>query len=110
MNKEHWSVRETGRRAGISYTLVSNIVNGERPTYDTCVALAEAFSIPKIQILNMAGLLEMPPDWTPSRAQWNAAFDDLSPDDQAELLEIARLKLSRKRKPGVNQLKPAEGG
>lgn len=43
----NWSIRETARQAGISPTLITNIINlGERPSYDTCVALARALEKP----------------------------------------------------------------
>lgn len=97
MQIQGWGIRETARKANISHTSISMILGGGQPSFDTCVALAHAFGVSIIQTLVMAGLLTPPPEYSPTRAQWDDVFEKLPADDQQELLEIARLKLTRRR-------------
>lgn len=112
MDKKKWSIREAARKANISHTLVSNAVNGDLPSYETCIALAKAFNQPQHLVLNLAGLLDMPPDWSPTQAEWDDLFARLSPEDQAEMLEIVRIKLNKTKShplPNNHPLKRPSG-
>ncbi len=66
MEKNGWGMREVGRRAGVSHTTISNILNlGEQPTFDTAVALAPVLERDPLTTIYLAGLLPAPPDWDP---------------------------------------------
>jgi transcriptional regulator with XRE-family HTH domain len=80
-----WSIRETARHAGISHTVISNILNGDQPTFDTCVALSQVFREPPEYILRLAGLL--PPPATPRSIAEERALYKITQLDDVEMIE-----------------------
>jgi transcriptional regulator with XRE-family HTH domain len=59
MEKNNWSVRETARKAGLSHPTISDILNGDQPSYETCKKLAKLFKAPAENIFRIAGLLPL---------------------------------------------------
>lgn len=60
-----WSIREFGRRIGVSHTYAARIVNGEnRPSADLCQEIARAFGVSVAEVFRRAGYLpeEAPAD------------------------------------------------
>ena len=72
ITKREWSVRQTARAANLSHTIISNLLSGDKPTFNTCAALAEAFNVPPNYVFQLAGLIQQ------------EKRDDLS--DEAEFL------------------------
>jgi transcriptional regulator with XRE-family HTH domain len=69
-----WSIREFGRRTGISHTHAARIINGEvDPSADLCQEIARAFGVSVAEVFRRAGYL---PDEAPADA------------DEAELQEL----------------------
>jgi transcriptional regulator with XRE-family HTH domain len=58
IEKRDWSIRQTARAANLSHTVISNLLSGDKPTFNTCAALAEAFNIPSNFVFQIAGLVE----------------------------------------------------
>jgi len=97
MDDKGWGVSETARKAGISHTPISYILNnGDQPTFETCKGLAQAFDIPITTVLAMAGLIEKPPERTQELDEWMLLFDRLRDEDKDEMLAMARLKATRR--------------
>lgn len=89
-------VREVGRRAGLSHSLISNIINlGEQPTFDTCIALAPVMEMEPLTVIYMAGLLPKPPDWKPELNEALALFGRMTVDEQDDLLVYMRRRVER---------------
>ncbi len=67
-----WSLRELGRRSGLSGAVISEVARGKQcPGLRFCVQVAGAFGLPPESVLRRAGLL--PPcrrRWRRSRRQW----------------------------------------
>ena len=96
MDKNGWGVRELGRRAGLSHTLISNIINlGEQPTFDTCVALAPVLELTPLTLIYMAGLLPKPPEWKPKLEEAVALFGNMPDGEQDDLLTYMRRRVQR---------------
>lgn len=57
MRKKNWSIRQTAKAAGISPALVSITLSGEKPTFNTCAGLAEAFNVSPNFVFQLAGLI-----------------------------------------------------
>lgn len=58
LNNRGWSIRELGRRAGVSHTTVASVLSEQRsPTADFCVAVSKALNVPAESVLRMAGIL-----------------------------------------------------
>ncbi len=51
-----------------------------------------------MEVLVRAGLLPMPSDWTPDREEWNAMFEALGSDDRENLLDLARIMRTRRKR------------
>ena len=96
MDANGWGVRELARRADLSHTLISNIINlGEQPSFDTCVALAPVVGKQPTTLLYMAGLLPKPPDWKPNLEEALALFGNLPQGEQDDLLAYMRRRAER---------------
>ena len=65
------------RRSGISHAVISKARRGKLPRWDACYALATALQVP------------------PETRELMGLFDPLPPVEQTELIQIARLKLTR---------------
>lgn len=53
-----WSLRELGRRAGVSHAQVSHVLSGSAiPGWDFCVGMARALGLPPEDVMRRAGLL-----------------------------------------------------
>ncbi len=64
---EHgWSRREIARRAGVSHTWVTNVLNGKsEPTANFCVAIAKGIALPAEYVMRQAGILTNPGSESP---------------------------------------------
>jgi len=83
------------RGIGISHPLISEILDGQQPSFDTCLKIADVFAVPRETVVFMAGLLPKPPGRSPELDEWNFLFDKLSDMDQEDLLTLARVKARR---------------
>jgi len=75
MEAHNLGIRETAKRIGVSHPTISEIVTYHNmPSFETCIALAKAFGVSPLYVLQMADLLPV-----------SAAYDKLS-EDELELL------------------------
>jgi transcriptional regulator with XRE-family HTH domain len=82
-----WSLRELGRRSGLSGGAVSAVAQGsQKPGLRFCVQVAAAFSLPPEDVLRRAGLL--PPLPLPVREEQEAVvlFRQLTPESRSAVL------------------------
>lgn len=57
LNNRGWSQRELARRADLSITTVSDVIQGKRkPSYRFCIVIARVLNEPPDDILKLAGL------------------------------------------------------
>lgn len=71
------------------------IKSGQRqPGTDICEAIARAFGYSPETVYRAAGLL--PPAPAHDYTEWHHVIDQLSSEDNDEMLEIARLKIKRR--------------
>jgi transcriptional regulator with XRE-family HTH domain len=91
LQKRGWSMRELGRRSGVSQAQISNVINGiARPSADFCIKVAKAFRLPPETVLRRAGILPALTTIKEERETLLHYFDQLSSADQNRLLAIAR--------------------
>lgn len=58
MEANNLGIRETAKKVGVSHPTISEMVTyGNMPSYETCVALAKAFNVPPLQVLQLAGMM-----------------------------------------------------
>ncbi|MFH2040134.1 MAG: helix-turn-helix transcriptional regulator [Chloroflexota bacterium] len=98
MQINNLGTRETARRAGISHPLISDILNGGKPSLETCSVLAELFNTPPEEVLRMAGLL--PPKAENDVIQERADYlmQRLSLAKQQQAVEFLEFLLTKEEK------------
>jgi len=86
-----WSIREFGRRAGISHTHAARILNAEVvPSAEICGQIAKVFKIAPETIFSMAGLLPDHTENTEARREAMYLFDQLDEETQKTFITILR--------------------
>lgn len=96
LNKRGWTQSHLAQVAGLSRGTLSNITSGSRGIgQETCNAIARAFQIPPEIVYRAAGLLPPKNDRTQLIEELEDVLRKLPPEDQEEILQIARLKLER---------------
>lgn len=94
MQARGWSQADLMRSSGLTPAAISRVLGGSRrPGIAMCRQLAEAFQLPVDTVFRKAGHLPDAPGWTEEHSHLLYLFDQLSPEDQEEVLAIARLKL-----------------
>ena len=58
MEKRGWSIRQTARAANLSHTVIAVALSGDKPTFNTCAGLADAFNVSPNFVFQLAGLIE----------------------------------------------------
>lgn len=96
------SLREIARNLDLSHPTVSDILDGEQPSFETCMKIADAFAVSSDYVVYAAGLLTKPRGWDAKQSEMNARFSRLSDDDQEDLLQLAITKLARRKKQEEN--------
>ena len=97
--KRGWTQSELARRANIHRGTISNIVSGERKAgLDTCLSIAQALQLPADIVLEKAGHLAKKEKTTSETEEMAYLFEQLSPQDREEILELLRFKAQRQKK------------
>jgi transcriptional regulator with XRE-family HTH domain len=100
IKKRNLGIRETASKVGVSHPTNSDIVtNGKKPSLDTVLKLAKAFEKSPVFLARLAGLIPPEPEYIPLLDEWNSVFYELTPEDQQEILEIARMKANKHKAP-----------
>jgi len=89
------------KKAGIAHSVISKARSGVQGIgWDAGIALAQAINIPPEVVLRKLELLPISPQGNHSALvdEILHIFPDLSEADQEEVLQIARLKLERKKR------------
>jgi transcriptional regulator with XRE-family HTH domain len=91
VEKRGWSYNELGRRAGVSGSTVSLVLNHQaNPGLDFCTGVARAFGVRAEDVLARAGLIPAPPEETTTSRELMAMFAQLGNEDQERVMEIVR--------------------
>jgi len=108
MSSQNIGVTELSRKLKVSHpTVVDLVTYSKKPSFDTCIALAAWFNQSPVSILREAGLL--PPEGNDEvrYEDWKFLIDQLNTEDEAELRQIAEMKiLRRKKEETLKSLKP----
>jgi transcriptional regulator with XRE-family HTH domain len=104
LEQRGWKQSDLSKRSGINSGLLSRIINGERrPGVDTCTAIAKAFGMTDIQVLDIAGLAHDSDHtkFNPIVEAAAAMLNDLSIEDQEEIRAMIRVKWERKQRKAL---------
>jgi transcriptional regulator with XRE-family HTH domain len=99
-----WRQADLIKRSGINSGLLSQILSGQRrPGVETCKAIAKAFGMTDIQVLDIAGLATDTdrPKFNPIVEAAAAMLNDLSIEDQEEIRAMIRVKWERKQRKAL---------
>jgi transcriptional regulator with XRE-family HTH domain len=98
LEKRNWSQSDLVRASGISRGTLSNIISGNRGIGEkSLIAIADALNISPITIFRKTGLLP-PGSESVTFEDWQFILSQLSPEDEAELRQIAEIKIERRKK------------
>jgi len=109
LDKRNLNRSQLARKAGISHASLSIIYSGDRnPGVEVCTAIANALKLPPEPVYRMAGLLPPERKDEPSFDELKFWYNQMTPDEQEEFLELGRLKveLRNRRKKGKRLTQP----
>lgn len=99
MNAENLSVRSLAKILGVSHpTITEFVTHGNRPSVDTCIALAHWLGQSDISILREAGWLKPGPPDEARFEDWKFLLDQMPADEQEEMHQIALMKIEKRKK------------
>jgi transcriptional regulator with XRE-family HTH domain len=112
MEAENLGVRDLAKILGVSHPTVTELVtHGNRPSLDTCVALAKWLKQSDVSVLREAGLLPPGPSDDINFEDWKHLLSQMTPEERDEMREISIMKIDRRTKDqSVNTLKPKRAG
>lgn len=97
-----WNQSDLSRRSGITTGQISRILNGTRgPAPETLNGIAKAFHLSPELIFRIAGLLPPRENVEPLDEELLDLFEQLTPEDQDEILQLARMKIERRKTPNA---------
>ena len=110
MSKRKWSQADLARASGLNRQSISDYVNRRRtnPEPDALVAIAHGLNISPITLFRQAGLLPSNGNGDQVKLEdWEFLLKQMTPEDEAELRQIAELKIERRKKDqSLKTLKP----
>ena len=111
LNKKGWRSTDLAKQSRISDAAISRILRSERKAdAETLSSFAHALNISPITIFRKAGLLPEGGDAVRFE-DWQYLLEQLSPEDQEEMRQVALLKIERHKKAeGLKTLKPKRIG
>jgi transcriptional regulator with XRE-family HTH domain len=97
LDEKGLSIRQVAHRSKgkISNTSINRILAGKQvPTCDTCIGIADGLGEPRWLVLEIAGILEIPPPikLTAAEVEWLRVLHSLSAESQADLIKYAKMK------------------
>jgi transcriptional regulator with XRE-family HTH domain len=106
-----WTDYRLAAEAKISASVLSRARSGLIPKWDACFAIAQAVKQSPITVFRKAGLLPPGPDGNVRFEDWEHLIGQLAPEDEAELRQIAEMKIERRKKEQrLRALKPKRAG
>ena len=103
-----WSQSDLARSSGLHRQIINKTENGvSTPAVETYIALAAALKYSPIFLLRKAGLLPENNGADVKLDDWEFLLKQMSPEDEAELRQIAEMKIERRKKEqSLKVLKP----
>ena len=98
-----WKQSDLARASHLNTAVISNLINKKRgPGYDSCNAIAKAFKLPPEIVFRAAGLLPQKIDTNPTTEEFVYLVDQMSLEEQEELLAFARFKFNQRGRDKQN--------
>ncbi len=113
MTERGWTQADLARASGLNRQSISDYINLRRtnPEPEALVAIAHGLNISPITVFRKAGLLPLGPDSEVKFEDWKYLIEQMDPSDEAELRQIAEMKIERRKKEqSLKSLKPKKVG
>ena len=89
LDERGWSVREFGRRIGVSPSHASRVANGQvMPSFNLCNEIARAFELRLQEVLVLAGLIPPEPEEVAGEKKMLYLFRKLPVEDRRDAMAI----------------------
>lgn len=99
LNRRALNPSELARRSRVSQSTVSLVLNEQKgPGPKLCRGIARALDLPPEDVFRRAGLLPPAPEETSSLREVIHLFNQLSPEQQDNMLAMARALLAEQRR------------
>lgn len=100
MKKREMSQADLARKSGLSKQVISDYLNRKKkyPDPETLTAFAHGFSLSPIVLFRKAGLLPDTPTDQVRLDDWEYLLNQLPPDEQEEVRQIALMKIEKRQK------------
>jgi len=96
MDERGYSQADLARRSGIKAASISRILNGTRNIgTEASKAIAQALLLDEDVVYRMAGLMGVKPNADETVSEITHIYHELDDDNQQDLLDYARLRLSK---------------
>ena len=93
LEQRGWSVREFGRRIGVSPSHASRVANGQvTPSFKLCNEIARAFEVRPQEVLALAGLIPPEPAEVAGEKKMLRLFRELPEGDRQDILQYAKFR------------------
>lgn len=89
---------ELAKTGKFSHSVLSRARSGIPPKWDVCVKIASVFNVSPITVFRKAGLLPPGPDNEVKMEDWEYLLRQMPPEDEAEMRQIAEMKIERRKK------------
>lgn len=97
MEVENLGITQLARKLGVSHpTMTELITYGNKPSFDTCMALSEWLGISPVSALRAAGLLPASGGEKITKDDWEHMLQQLTPEEQDEIYSIMDMKIKRR--------------
>ena len=98
LSKRNTSIREFAKLAGLSHPTISAILNGDKPSFETCEKLEPLLHKPLETLLRAAGMLKPIEAHTQAQKNLLFLFALLPEEEQERTLEYAESQVDRLKK------------
>lgn len=113
MKSKDWSQSDLARASGLTRQAISYYLSdkSKSPDENALIKIAYAFHVSPVIVFRKAGLLPENNGADVKLDDWEFLLKQMSPEDEAELRQIAEMKIERrKRDQSLKTLKPKKVG
>jgi len=98
MDRRNLSIRNLAKLVGVSHPTIISVLDGNKPSYDTCKKLAPFLHMPLEAVLRAGGLLDPVPSDTECEEQIIYLLRQLPPEEQKRYMELLEFEVERQKK------------
>ncbi|MGI6739863.1 MAG: helix-turn-helix transcriptional regulator [Brevefilum sp.] len=95
MKRRNLSSRDVAKIVGVSHPIIGNIINGEKPSFETCVKIAPFLRKSDVEVMREAGLIKPVSEITSQKEELLYKFDQLNENDRQTILDMMEFLLSK---------------